>query len=149
MGGTYPDEEPIDSVYCYFRTERKLNEEELKKIEELSSNEFIIYRDFLIGINETDDNDTDLAIPAGVKDIASCVFMDSNFESAVIPEGVTQIGRGAFCGSCLTSVVIPESVRKIGAGAFYNTELEPENITAPDWIDKEALIDGEPQIKME
>ncbi len=149
MGGTYPDEEPIDSVYCYFRTERKLNEEELKKIEELSSNEFIIYRDFLIGINETDDNDTDLAIPAGVKDIASCVFMDSNFESAVIPEGVTQIGRGAFCGSCLTSVVIPESVRKIGAGAFYNTELEPENITAPDWINKEALIDGEPQIKME
>lgn len=74
---------------------------------------------------------TDLVIPNGVKDVASCAFMYcASLTSVTIPDSVTNIGYAAFeqC-TALTDVTIPDSVTQIGSRAFrYCNELTKATI---------------------
>lgn len=74
---------------------------------------------------------TDLVIPNGVKDVASCAFMYcASLTSVTIPSGVQTIGYAAFeqC-TALTDVTIPDSVTQIGSRAFrYCNELTKATI---------------------
>lgn len=74
---------------------------------------------------------TDLVIPNGVKDVASCAFMYcASLTSVTIPDSVTNIGYAAFeqC-TALTDVTIPDSVTEIGSRAFrYCNELTKATI---------------------
>lgn len=74
---------------------------------------------------------TDLVIPNGVKDVASCAFMYcASLTSVTIPDSVTNIGYATFeqC-TALTDVTIPDSVTQIGSRAFrYCNELTKATI---------------------
>ena len=64
--------------------------------------------------------DTDVVIPAGVKEIAEYTFLDKGYiKSVTLPEGLRSISRRSFEGCAgLESITIPDSVISVGEYAF-------------------------------
>ncbi len=61
-----------------------------------------------------------IVIPAGVREIGSCVFQSQSIDGVTFPYGLEKIGSSAFYDVWgLTSVNIPATVRVVGESAFH------------------------------
>ena len=89
-------------------------------------------------------HETRITIPAGVTEIADCVF-EGNLELSFVlfPEGLKKIGRHAFYGCRnLRAAHLPESVEELGEGCFGICGLEDISISPKITVLPKECFDG-------
>lgn len=64
------------------------------------------------------DDDVQVVLPSGIKEIGPGVFAYSGVRNVVFPESLEKIGRKAFTNTKLQTVKIPDKVMQIDYGAF-------------------------------
>lgn len=71
-----------------------------------------------IGQDLTGEEEIELVIPLGVKEIA-CRFVCQKIRKVKFPEGLVVIGEVAFMGNPIEEVILPDSVERVGDRAFH------------------------------
>lgn len=65
--------------------------------------------------------DSVYTVPAGIKELQACVFMEAPFKEVILPAGLVAIGERAFRKSKISTLTIPASVTEIGEGFIAET----------------------------